>query len=181
MNSYSGLLFLDEAYGEFSSWTGIPKIHDYEHLIISRTFSKAYSIAGLRFGYFIAQEVLIDQLRKVNLPYNINSLTEVVVSRLLDNQAEMMRQVEYLKSERDRVYDSLTKLRSIRVYPSQANFLLFQCDDGNRIFNQLKDRGVVVRDVSGYKYLENHLRVNVGTVEENNLFIEELTTLLKED
>jgi histidinol-phosphate aminotransferase len=180
LDNYNGLLFLDEAYGEFSSWTAIPEIKNYENLIVSRTFSKAYSLAGLRFGYFIARKGVIDQLRKVNLPYNVNLLTEAVVSRLLEHQSEMVGQVEYLKSERNKMYEKLVKFEKIKAFPSQANFILFQCENSKKLFNQLQDLGVVVRDVSGYKHLKNHLRVNVGTIEENNLFIKALTTILNE-
>lgn len=181
LDSFNGLVFLDEAYGEFSSWTAIPRLNDYENLIISRTFSKAYSLAGLRFGYLIAQQSIIKQLRKVNLPYNINLLTEAVVSRLLDNQEDVLSQVEFLKSERDRMYNQLLKLKKIKAYPSSANFILFQCENSEKLFGEMKAQGVVVRDVSGYKHLQNHLRVNVGTIEENNLFIQVLTSILNED
>ena len=181
LQSYSGLIFLDEAYGEFSSWSAIKDIDKYENLIISRTFSKAYSMAGLRFGYFIAQAQLINQFRKVNLPYNVNLLTEAVVSRLIDNDDIMKKQVEFLKFERDRVYSELLKLDSIKVFPSQANFLLIKFPDSKKVFKELKELGVLVRDVSGYHLLENHLRVNVGSKEENDLFIESLKKVLKED
>lgn len=181
LDRYNGLLLLDEAYGEFSTWTAVPMIREHPNLIVSRTFSKAYSLAGLRFGYLIGDKTVIDQLRKVNLPYNINLLTEAVAVLLLEKRDFVERQVQFLLDEKDRVYTFLKKCKRIDVYPSQANFLLFKCPDSRDLFEKLKERGVLVRDVSGYKLLENHLRVNVGSREENDLFMQELSAILKED
>ena len=150
-------------------------------LIISRTFSKAYSLAGLRFGYLIGDRSVIEQLRKVNLPYNINLLTEAVATLLLEKREFVDRQVKFLQQEKERIYAFLKSCNGITVYPAKANFLLFKCRDSRELFGKLKERGVLVRDVSGYKLLENHLRVNVGSEEENDLFIQELSAILKEE
>ncbi|NOY58341.1 MAG: histidinol-phosphate aminotransferase family protein, partial [Calditrichaeota bacterium] len=168
------LVFWDEAYGEFCEESAIPLLKKYQNLIVSRTFSKAYSMAGLRFGYLIGQSQIISQFRKVNLPYNINLFTELVAATMLDNVALMDEHVWFLKEERDRLYAEMIKMQAITVYPSSANFLLFRSKDGQKIFSELKKRGVLVRDVGSYLLLENHLRVNVGTREENDIFLQAL-------
>ncbi len=170
----SGLVFWDEAYGEFCEKSAVPLLEKYQNLIISRTFSKAYSMAGLRFGYLIANSQIISQLRKVNLPYNINLFTELVAAAMLDQVAVMDKHVRFLIQERDRVYGEMMKMEGVAVYPSSANFLLFRCRDGKKIFLALKERGVLVRDVGEYPFLENHLRVNVGSREENDIFLQAL-------
>ncbi len=176
----SGLVFFDEAYGEFAEQSAIPLLPKYENLLVSRTFSKAFSMAGLRFGYFVGNEPVIAQLRKVNIPYNVNLFTEMVALRLLDSEAEMHKQVQYLKDERDRVAADMQKINGITVFPSAANFILIKGPDDLDLFRTLKDRGVLVRDVSSYPLLKGHQRVSIGFKDENDLFIETLETIMRE-
>ena len=173
----SGLVFFDEAYAEFHTESAVDLVREYPNLIISRTFSKAFSLAGLRFGYFISTASNIEQLRKVNLPYNVNLMTEQIALRLLDEQDLIQKNVKYISDERDRVYKEMSGLSGITVYPSAANFILFKTNDGKKTFQQLKDKKVLVRDVSGYDLCENHLRVSIGLREHNNLFLEILKVL----
>ncbi|MBD3375503.1 histidinol-phosphate transaminase [candidate division KSB1 bacterium] len=168
------LVLWDEAYAEFTDQSALELLPKYENLIISRTFSKAFSIAGLRFGYFIAHPHIAAQLLKVNLPYNINLFTESVALTLLGNKSVLMEQVQYIRRQRDRLYKILCAMENIEVFPTAANFVLFRVHDGKQVFNALKERGVLVRDVSGYPLLQNCLRVNAGTEAENNLFIDAL-------
>jgi histidinol-phosphate aminotransferase len=176
----NGLVFFDEAYGEFTEQSAIPLLPKYENLLISRTFSKAFSMAGLRFGYFVGNEPVIDQLRKVNIPYNVNLFTEMVALRLLDNEPEMRQQVQYLKDERDRVALDMQNINGITVFPSAANFILLKGPDDLDLFQALKDRGVLVRDVSSYPLLKGHQRVSIGFKEDNDLFLDMLKTIMRE-
>jgi histidinol-phosphate aminotransferase len=169
-----GLVFLDEAYGEFSEQSGLPLLEKYPHLIISRTFSKAFSMAGLRLGYFLSSVRNIEQLRKANLPYNVNLLTECIALRLLADLSLMEKQTGYLKKERDWLFSEMRQLPNITVFPSAANFMLFRCQDGKSVFRRLKEQGILVRDVSGYPLLSNHLRVSVGMHQENEWFLDAL-------
>jgi histidinol-phosphate aminotransferase len=173
-----GLVFWDEAYGEFSRQTAIDLIPELDNLIVSRTFSKAYSLAGLRFGYLLAQPHLSHELRKANLPYNVNLFTERVALKCLEIQDQMQTHVDQLIAERDRMWRRMNEIPEIRIYPSTANFILFQVTDAQRIFSDLQHNGILVRDVGGYPRLKNHLRVSVGTPEENTLFLETLTTIV---
>lgn len=173
-----GLVFFDEAYGEFSLQTAMPLLEEYDNLIISRTFSKAFSMAGLRFGYFIARPDIIAQLRKVNIPYNVNIFTELVALRLLDEQENMHEHVSFLIQERRRLYHELEEIPGVTVFRSAANFLLFRGLEHLNLFQALKERGVLVRDVSSYPLLEGYSRVSVGYREENDLFLDTLKSIM---
>ncbi len=166
-----GLVLLDEAYGEFSNRTAVPLLAEWPQLVISRTFSKAFSMAGLRLGYLISNEQNILQLRKANLPYNINLLTELIAERLLQHREVMLHQVGRIVLEREWFFSEMQKIEAINPFRSAANFILFQCPDGPRIFSSLKKQGILVRDVGSYPLLKNHLRVSVGLRQENASFL----------
>ncbi len=174
-----GLVFFDEAYAEFTEQSAVDLLPHCPNLIVSRTFSKAFSMAGLRFGYLIASAEIIEQLRKVNLPYGVNIFTETAAVRLLDHEQELMRNVAYLKAERERLFSALSSMPGIEVFPSKANFLLLRSSAGVDLFQALKSRGVLVRDVSSYPLLKGCVRVTVGFHEENDLFLEVLTDVLR--
>lgn len=174
------IVFFDEAYGEFSEQSVIPLLEEHENLLISRTFSKAFSLAGLRFGYFIGRENVIAQLRKVNIPYNINLFTELVALRLLDNESEMQAHVTYLKHERDRVAAAMFCIEGLTAFPSAANFILFKGVAGLDLFQSLKQHGILVRDVSSYPLLAGHQRVSMGFQDENDYFLETLQQIMHE-
>lgn len=157
-----GLVFLDEAYAEFSGQTAIPLLDKYPQLIISRTFSKAFSLAGLRLGYLLSSTECIHQLRKANLPYNINLLTEIIALQLLEDRETMLRQVSGLVKERDWLLSEMQRIPAIRPFPSAANFILFHCPHADLVFDRLKDQGILVRHVGGYPLLKDHLRVSIG-------------------
>ncbi|NLP11469.1 histidinol-phosphate transaminase [bacterium] len=173
-----GLVFLDEAYAEFSGQTAIPLLDKYPQLIISRTFSKAFSLAGLRLGYLLASAECIYQLRKANLPYNVNLLTEIIATQLLADRGTMLRQVSGLVKERDWLLSEMQRIPSIRPLPSAANFILFHCPHAELVFDRLKDQGILVRNVGGYPLLKDHLRVSIGRREENHWFLEALKASL---
>ncbi|HNS73341.1 MAG TPA: histidinol-phosphate transaminase [bacterium] len=169
-----GLVFLDEAYAEFGGWSGLSLLEQYPGLVLSRTFSKAFSMAGLRLGYLISHPANIDQLRKAHLPYTVNLLTEHIALRLLADPGLLEERVAWIVREREWLLAEMRRIAAVTVYPSAANFLLFRCADGKSLFRRLKERGILVRDVSGYPLLENHLRVNTGSHDENLWFLEAL-------
>lgn len=169
-----GLVVVDEAYAEFSEQTFVPLLQRCKNLVLSRTFSKAFSMAGLRLGYLMADAEVIAQWRKVNLPYNVNLFTELVGITLLAQREVIRKQVDYIIRQRNWMLAQLTVIPEIKTYPSAANFLLFSCPDSKALFNFLKGRGILVRDVSSYYGLDNHLRVNAGYESENQLFLNAL-------
>jgi len=175
-----GLVFYDEAYGEFSNQSAKILLKKYQQLVISRTFSKAFSLAGLRFGYFLANAEIIAQLVKINIPYNVNLFTEMVAIKLLQSLPFMEEHVTFIKKERERLYNRMSAIEQINVYPSAANFLLFNSTEDVNLFKELKKRDILVRDVSSYDLLEGFQRVSIGTHEENNLFLEKLIDIFKD-
>jgi histidinol-phosphate aminotransferase len=179
------LVLLDQAYVEFGGFDAIPLLQGRPRLAVLRTFSKAMSMAGLRAGYLLAHPALAAEVNKAKLPYNVNFFTEVAAAEVLRARAELAPLVRALRDERDRLHEALAAMEGIRVFPSAANFLCFRVEapglTHDAVFGGLLERWeVLVRDVSKYPMLEGCLRVNAGTPEENDRFLEGLTTILAE-
>jgi len=174
-----GIVFFDEAYGEFAEQSAVSLLPEYENLLVSRTFSKAFSMAGLRFGYIVGQPNMVGQLQKANLPYNVNIFTELVALQLLEHEHRLIDNIKFLQTERDRIFNEMKKLNDFTVYPSGANFLLFHGSENIKLFQALKDRGILVRDMSGYPLLKGFQRVSVGFRHENDFFLQALRDIQK--
>jgi histidinol-phosphate aminotransferase len=171
-----GLVVVDEAYGEFGRSHAAELLGDHDNLVVTRTFSKAFRMAGLRLGYLLAHPVAVDGLRLVRLPYHLSSVTQAVALRALAHVGEVMDHVVVIERERERVAAAMAALPGVEVLPSDANFLCFSTSvEPKRLWRGLLDRGVLVRDVSGYPTLDRHLRVTIGTSEENDAFLAAIT------
>jgi histidinol-phosphate aminotransferase len=170
-----GMVVVDEAYAEFASVPSATTLLDrYPRLIVSRTMSKAFALAGGRVGYLAASPAVIDALRLVRLPYHLSALTQVVARIALARMHELLATVELVKEQRDRMVREITGL-GLTVVPTDANFMLFgPFADPPAVFQQLLDRGVLVRDVSGGTGLAGWLRVNAGTKPETTAFLDAL-------
>ncbi|MBI4456163.1 MAG: histidinol-phosphate transaminase [Acidobacteria bacterium] len=166
-----GLVVLDQAYHEFSGYHGVDLLHRNPHLIITRTFSKAMAAAGLRIGYLLGHPEVIEQINKVKLPYNINFMTLAAAEALLDNLDCFLEPIQELIRERQRLYNEMSEIQGVEVFPSRANFILFRMKDTARVFTNLRQKGILIRDVSSVRGLENCLRVSVGLPEENLEFL----------
>jgi histidinol-phosphate aminotransferase len=165
---HTGFCVLDQAYIEFGGYDAMPLLAEYPNLIITRTFSKAFAAAGLRVGYLVAAPEVVHELNKIKLPYNINFFSEHVARVMLRNRARLNDGLACIIAERDALYDTLQALPFDAVYPSVANFILVRCVDKQRLFESLKNDGILVRDVASYPMLENCLRISVGSLQENN-------------
>lgn len=179
------LILLDQAYVEFGGYDAIPLLDGRPRLVVLRTFSKAMAMAGLRAGYMLAHPALAAEVNKAKLPYNVNFFTEVAAAEVLRAREAMQALVSAIRDERDRVQAELQDIPGIRVYPTAANFILFRVEAPGVTHRQVFDRllaeyGVLVRDVSKYPLLERCLRVNAGTREENDVFLDGLRTLMRE-
>jgi len=177
------LVVLDQAYVEFGGYDAIPLLAGRPRLIVLRTFSKAMSLAGLRAGYLLGHPELVRELSKAKLPYNLNFVTETVAAEVLRNRALMQPQIEEIRRGRDRIAEGLAAMRGLRVYPSEANFILFRVEveemDHREVFTRLlEEHGVLIRDVSMYPMLDGCLRVNAGTPEENEAFLRGMEAIL---
>jgi len=165
----SGVLIVDEAYGEFSAEpSAVGLIEEYpDRLIISRTMSKAFAFAGGRLGYLVAAPAVIEAVLLVRLPYHLSSLTQAAARAALRHADETLASVAELAAERDRVSAALSGM-GFRVVPSDANFVLFgEFRDAAAAWQHYLDHGVLIRDVG----VPAHLRVTIGLPEENNAFL----------
>ena len=175
-----GLIVVDEAYHPFALTSFMPRLNEYDQLLVMRTVSKM-GLAGLRLGLLCGNPQLIDEINKVRLPYNINVLTQYTASFILDNAGFLDGQAEMIRSDRDHLLTQLSLLDDIEVFPSQANFILFRVTRGNatEIFTALCDDGVLIKNLDKPGPLENCLRVTVGTQGENQAFMQALEHALR--
>jgi histidinol-phosphate aminotransferase len=175
-----GIVLVDEAYHEFSGQTAVPLLSSHPNLVVLRTFSKAMSMAGLRFGYMMAHPEIAREIYKSKLPYNVNIFTLAAAEIILEKHDVLNRGISALVRERDRVFAELQKRPAIRPFPSKANFILLRTTKEPReLFDALYKQGVLIRDVSAYPLLEQCLRVSIGTPEENDRFLAALDRALE--
>ncbi len=175
----SGLVVVDEAYAEFSSWSALDRVADDGRLVVVRTFSKTWSMAAARLGYAVAPPWVVEQLDKVALPYHLDAAKQLAGTLAVRHVTDMQQRVSTLVEERGRVTNGLAELSAagVEAFPSGANFILIRLHShGVRdVWQRLLDDGVLVRDCSGWPRLEGCLRVTVGLPAENDRFLASLT------
>jgi histidinol-phosphate aminotransferase len=172
---------IDEAYFSFSNKTWLPLLKKYPNMIILRTLSKI-GLAGLRIGVLTASQNVIDELNKIRLPYNINSLSQAVGVTALKHNDIISRQISLLISERERLYNALLKLPGVIAYPSETNFIMIRtAADASVIHKKLKQAGILIRNLNKPGPLKNCLRVTIGTPEENKEYLAALKKILSAD
>lgn len=172
---------VDEAYFEFSRTTAMELLNTYDNLIIFRTFSKAFSLAGLRIGYALMAPALATEVGKVKLPFNLDFFSIVTASTLLESPAAVLATVDKLRGERDRVYAAMGDLPGVTAYETHANFILFRTVyDSAQVFEKILGDGILVRDLSAHPLLKNTLRVTVSRPEDNDRFLASLTRAVGE-
>ncbi len=174
-----GLLVVDEAYGQFAPWSALGLVADGVPLVVSRTFSKTWSMAAARLGYLVGPVEVVDELEKVVLPYHLDALKQLAGCLALGHVAEMDARVARLVEERGRLVARLSEL-PVEVWPSGANFVLFRpaTVDGADVWQRLVDRSVLVRNCSSWPRLEGCLRVTIGTPAEDDTFLDALEEIL---
>lgn len=178
------LLVVDEAYMDFtddeSAHSLLPRLDEFPNLIVSRTFSKSFGMAGLRLGYAIMPEELADHMWRVRLPFSVNLMAEEAGIAALEDTAFHDETLRVVREGRGYLAGELERL-GCRVYPSQSNFLMFEvpagAPDAAGLFEGLLRRGFILRPLTSYG-LPRHLRVSVGTAEENTLLINAMRELL---
>lgn len=175
-----GLLIVDEAYHEFVSGpTALSLLSSHPNVIVMRTFSKTVGLAGLRLGYLVAAPAIAAELLKARLPFMINRLTEIVAEYLITHPEIVRERVRVLTEGRDGLFEALRKMPNVEVVPSTANFVIFRTPlEAGDLEERLARRGVLVRDVSGYKRLPRFVRVNAGLPDENKAFLSALNDVL---
>jgi histidinol-phosphate aminotransferase len=174
-----GLLVVDEAYGQFAPWSALSLVNDDNPLVVTRTFSKTWSMAAARLGYVVAPAWVVTELDKVVLPYHLDAFKQRAATLALDYVDEMNHRVAALVEERGRLTSALSEL-PVDVWPSGANFVLFRprAVDGAAVWQALLDRSILVRNCSSWPRLEGCLRVTIGTTEEDDAFLAVLGEIL---
>ena len=169
LEKFTGLVVIDEAYINFSKIpTTIPQLLKYPNLVVLQTLSKAWGLAGLRIGMAFASRDIIDVFNKVKPPYNINVVSQRFALQALDNIEQVNEWIKATVSEREKLAAELSKLPFVlKVYPSDANFILVKTTDAKKIYNYLVFHKIIVRDRSSVTLCEGGLRITVGTPEEN--------------
>jgi len=166
-----GLVVADEAYYAFASDSFIPQLARHPSLLVMRTFSKL-GMAGLRLGFLAGSVAWLEQLEKLRLPYNVGVLTQLVAKKLLQHHEVLLQQAAQIRESRAWLYDRLVGTVDVRAYPSEANFILFRVTHADKVFEGLKQHGILVKNLhGGHPALDNCLRVTVGTPEENEQFV----------
>ena len=173
------MVIVDEAYIQFGGESVISLINKYPNLIILRTFSKVFGLAGLRIGIMISNKVLISQFAKVKLPYNLNIFTLTTLEKIIDNIEIINNHLALIKEEKKYLKNKLIKFDKFKIIPSETNFFLVKVPNSKWLLNELLKYGILVRDVSNYPMLENHLRISVGKKEDNIKLIKALKKIFK--
>lgn len=181
LKSFKGIVVIDEAYIDFNeNKSFLPELKKYSNLVITRTFSKAWGLAGIRCGYSIADEEITNLLFKVKAPYNLNKLTANSILDALSHTKQKDKFVKKLNSERDKLISELKQIKEVKkILITDANFITFRINNANEVFTKLANEGVIIRNRSNQLNLENCLRVSVGTPSENKKFIKTLKKVLK--
>ena len=178
INNFNGIVAIDEAYFEFGGKTFVERLHEFPQVVVIRTFSKIFSLAGLRVGYAVGHEDLIQQLYKVKLPYNVSLFSQIAAVEILketdwlkDVQSKLIKARQQLKAE-------LENIKGIKVYPSSANFFLCEFEKPRDfVYEELLKRGILTRRLNEDP-LKNTLRFCIGTQEQNEFLVSSLREIL---
>ncbi|MEI8273597.1 MAG: histidinol-phosphate transaminase [Paludibacter sp.] len=179
LESFDGIVVLDEAYIDFSSGRSfLDKLVQYPNLLILQTFSKAWGSAAIRLGMAFASTEIISVLNKIKYPYNINILTQGQALKTISQSEQVAEWVKVLLKERTLLIQELKKLTLVQhIYPSDSNFVLVKVNDANATYNYLVDKGIIVRNRSSVSLCLGCLRITVGTPDENNTLIQALKSV----
>lgn len=173
LNKFKGIVVIDEAYIDFStekSW--IQRLDEFPNLIVTQTLSKAYGLAGIRLGICYASAEIISILNRIKPPYNVNQLTQLKAIEQLNINNLAKQQIDAILKERNVLISELKAISFVsKIYPSNANFVLAKVDDATKRYNQLIEKGVVIRNRTTQPGCEDCLRFTVGTAQENEILI----------
>lgn len=178
LDATDALVIVDEAYFEFSRRTIRPCLETHENLAILRTFSKAFSLAGVRMGYLLASEAVVSEFLKVRQPYSVDAVSQAIASAVYERRSMFEPGIGAIIAERTRVFDALRTLPGVKPYPSDANYILFRVGGAKEVWRKLYDAGILIRDFSSAPLLEECLRVSIGSREENDAFLSALRDIV---
>ena len=167
LENFNGIVFIDEAYIDFSSsksWIAL--LAKYPNLIVSQTFSKAWGLAAARIGTAYASKEIIQLFNKVKAPYNVSELNQKAALTAMQNRAEFEKNIESILEEKEKLITALSQLELVtKIYPSDANFLLLEVADADKIYRELVKQKVIIRNRN--TIIQNCIRITIGTAQEN--------------
>lgn len=180
VQNFKGIVIIDEAYIDFAPGKSLlPELEKYQNLVILQTFSKAWGMAGIRLGMAFASPEIITVLNKIKYPYNLNILTQKKAIKLLKQKEQIGKWVKLLIAERNKMARLLgTFPFVVKIYPSDANFLLVKMHDAPGIYDYLVEKGIIVRNRSKIHLCENSLRITIGSSDENEILLKALNELI---
>lgn len=178
-NETEALIVIDEAYIDFSTKKSfLKKLDQYPRLAVVQTLSKAWGLAGLRLGLGFASKEIVLILDGIKPPYNVNTYSQQKAMESLGNPGETARKIAVLRSEKEKMQKALEQLPGVsRIFPSDTNFLLVEIKNATKIYQELINKGIILRNRSGMMYCKECLRITIGTPEENKRLLDELTKL----
>jgi histidinol-phosphate aminotransferase len=175
-----GLVVIDEAYQPFAARDSLDRLKRHEHVLLMRTMSK-FGLAGVRIGYMMGRQPLIAEIDKLRPPFNVSVLNCEAALFALEHVAEYAKQAATIRAEREKLYGEIAKLPGVHPFPSEANMILARVPDAKRVFEGMRARGVLVKNVSGlHPLLANCIRITIGTPEENPQTLAALRGALEE-
>ncbi len=179
LKEFNGIIVIDEAYIDFSSHESwLNRLEEFPNLVITQTLSKAYGMAGIRLGICYASFTIVDVLNRIKPPYNVNLLTQMhALDRILDEKSVQL-EIKKIQENKTQLANALENVSFItKIYPSDANFILVQVDNADLRYQQLIDKGIVIRNRTTQPLCENCLRFTVGTAVENQRLIAVLSEI----
>lgn len=179
LGGFGGIVVVDEAYGEYTENSMIPRVDEFDNMVVIRTFSKAYAMAALRVGYAVANRDLTDMMNAVKIPYSLNSVSEGAAISAVKDQDFIKRSVELVNRERPILASGLSKL-GFTPYPSDSNFILAKCPVDHEAYTlALKEKGILIRDFGSRRRMENCVRFTVGTAGMNAELLEKTEKIIE--
>ncbi|MBK7352891.1 MAG: histidinol-phosphate transaminase [Nitrosomonas sp.] len=174
-----GIVIIDEAYHAFAGVSFMDQLAQFPNLLLMRTLSKL-GLAGLRLGLLIGRSEWLEQFEKLRLPYNIGVMTQLIAEKVLQHYDDLLKQTTVIKTERSKLLSELSDLSGITTFPSEANFILFRTKRASEVYTELKQKGVLIKNLDGTNpLLKDCLRVTVGTPHENAQFYYALSQILE--
>jgi histidinol-phosphate aminotransferase len=184
LQEFNGVVVVDEAYVDFAGYTVIDWVRNFDNLVVLRTFSKAFGLAGIRFGFFVSNRSIVEYVKKVTSPFNVSIVTQRLIALALKNWNYFKERIQYVINEREWLRNNLAKIDGITPYSSDANFILFKVTKNlltsSTVTKRLENRNVLVKDRGDLPLLKSCIRVTVGTRDMNETFLSALKEALEE-
>ncbi|MTI70594.1 MAG: histidinol-phosphate transaminase [Firmicutes bacterium] len=178
LTNTNAYVLVDEAYIEFGGDSVVDEIYNYDNLIVLRTLSKAFGLAGIRLGYLVSSKDIVDILLRVKAPYNVNRISQYVAIELIKNREEINNKINIIINEREKLFKELKDIDGLYVYPSKGNFLLIKTNKSKYVFEKLLENKILVRNFNS-SLLKDCLRITVGSSKENKILINVLRDVMK--